>query len=559
MAERGKGSFDYIVVGAGSAGCALAHRLSEDADAAVLLLEAGGRGDSWKVNMPSAMAHAIAGTAFNWDYRSEPEPHLNGRRIGHPRGRVLGGSSSINGMMYVRGNARDYDRWAQKGCRGWSYADVLPYFRRAECFEGGPDAYHGGDGPLNVTMARLTNPLARAFIEAGRQAGYPVTEDPNGRQQEGFGRADRTTHRGFRWSARRAYLDPIRHRANLTVVTGAQADRILFEGTRATGVAYRRDGRSVTAHVRREIVLCGGAINSPHLLLLSGVGPADELRALGIEPVIDLPGVGRNLHDHPDLAVKQACTQPVTLHAAVQPLGKLKVGLRWFLFRDGLGATNHYEAEAFLRSRAGIEHPDLQLSFLPMAVASEVAQSASSIGQHGWMTHADLMRPTSRGRLWLASADPRTPPRFVFNYMETREDIETMVRAVKLIRELHAQAAFDPYRGAELAPGPAVRTDSEIEAWLRDNIDTAYHPVSTCKMGIEGDPLAVVDPELRVYGAEGLRVADASIMPDLVSGNTNAPAIMIGEKAADLVRGRPPLPRSDAATWIHPDWERTQR
>ncbi|MEX2650349.1 MAG: choline dehydrogenase [Alphaproteobacteria bacterium] len=552
-------SYDYVIVGAGSAGCVLANRLSEDADVRVLLLEAGGPADDWRVKMPSALAEAIAGTRFNWAYRTEPEPHLGGRRIGHPRGRVLGGSSSINGMMYVRGHALDYDRWAQKGCRGWAYADVLPYFRKAEAHEDGGDDFHGGDGPLNVTTSRMTNPLSRAFVQAGVEAGYAATPDANGRQQEGFGRADRTTHRGRRWNTAVAYLDPVRERPNLTIVTGALAHRIVFENTRALGVAYEQDGRVTTAHAEREVILAGGTINSPQLLMLSGLGPAHDLRALGIEVTRDLPGVGANLHDHPDITVKQACIRPVSLHKDVQPLSKALIGLRWFLFHDGLAATNHYEAQAFIRSRPGLDQPDLQLTFLPFAPSAETIQSARSIGRHAFQSHADIMRPTSRGRLWLASADPRTPPRIVFNYLATRGDAETMVRAVKLIRELHAQKAFDDFRGEELSPGPSVRSDAEIESWVRATVDTAYHPVSTCKMGLASDPMAVVDPECQVYGIERLRVIDASVMPDVVSGNTNAPTIMIAEKMADAVRARPPLPRATVEPWIHPEWETKQR
>ena len=509
--------------------------------------------------MPSATAYVVNDPSLNWAHQSEPEPYLVGRRIWHPRGKAMGGTSAVNGMIYVRGHAHDYDRWAQKGCRGWAYADVLPYFRRSECFDRGGDDYHGGDGPLNVTSAGMTNPLSRAFIDAGRQAGYALTDDVNGRQQEGFGRADRTTHRGRRWSTARAYLDPNRGRPNLTIVASALTEKVVVEGRRAVGVVYHTANGSTTVRANREVIVSGGAINSPQILWLSGIGPADALKALGIKVAVDLPGVGADLHDHPNLVIKQACSQPVSLHKDVQPLSKLMVGLRWFLFHNGLGATNHYDAQGFIRSCSGIEHPDLQFAFLPMATGGDSILSAVSIGQHAWMTEAVYLRPTSRGRLWLTSAVPRDKPRFVINYLQTADDVAAMVQAVKLTREVHVQNAFDPYRGAEIDPGPGVKTDAEIKAWLRENVGTSYHPVGTCKMGLESESLAVVDPECRVYGIEGLRVADASIMPDVVSGNTNAPCIMIREKASDMIRGRPALPRSAAPVGLRLQWERCQR
>nr|ACF98205.1 putative choline dehydrogenase precursor [uncultured bacterium 1114] len=532
-----RAEYDYIVVGAGSAGCVLANRLSEDPDVTVLLLEAGPADRTWKIHMPAALTYNLCNDRYNWHYETEPQAHMNGRRMYWPRGRVLGGSSSLNAMVYVRGHAWDYDRWARTpGLESWSYPHVLPYFKKAETRAKGGDLYRGNDGPLHVSTGSIPNPLFDAFIQAGVQAGYPLTDDMNGYQQEGFGRMDMTIHQGRRWSAASAYLRPARARRNLTVAVKSLAERVLFERHRAVGVTYRSGGRQVEAHARREVILSGGAINSPQLLMLSGVGPADHLRAHAIPVVHDLPGVGQNLQDHLELYVQYACTQPITLYAVENRLTKLKIGIEWFLRRTGWGASAHLEAGAFIRRDGSVPHPDLQFHFLPSVVNDHGRKPGD---RHAFQAHVGAMRATSVGDIRLRSARPTDHPLLQPNYLATDQDRLEMRDAVKRARDVFAQAAFTPYRGDEMQPGRGVQSDAEIDAFVRARADSAYHPCGTCKMGT--DPMAVVDGSLSVHGLDGLRVVDASVMPDIVSGNLNAPVIMIAEKAADIVRGCEPL------------------
>jgi len=557
MAEAA--SYDYIIIGAGSAGSVLAYRLGARPENRILVLEAGGpdRFYDWKIQMPAAFAYPLMQDKVNWAYHSEPDPFMDGRSMYCPRGRVVGGSSSINGMVYIRGHARDYDHWAQLGLKGWSYAEILPYFRRAESRDLGADDYHGADGPLHVSRGHSPQPLFKAWVEAGRQAGYPMTGDLNGYQQEGLGPMDMTTWRGRRWSAAKAYLRPAMSRGNVELVTRALTHRLIFEGRKAVGVEYSAAGQVRRIKAAREVIVSGGSINSPQLLLLSGVGPADELRHLDIPVVQDLPGVGQNLQDHLETYVQHACLQPITLYPVLKnPLRQLLVGMQWTFFGTGPGATNHFEAGGFIRSRAGVEHPDLQYHFLPIAASYDGSETAPG---HGFQAHVGPMRPTSRGWVKLKSKDPRQHPAILFNYMQTEGDRQEMRAGVRLTREIFAQKAFDPYRAQELSPGPEVRTDAEIDAHIRRKAESAYHPSCSCKMGLPSDPMAVVDAEGRVHGLEGLRVVDASIMPSVVSGNLNAPVIMMAERLSDAILGETPLPRSEAKVYIAPNYETAQR
>ena len=547
---------DYVIVGAGSAGCVLADRLTEDGRDQVLLLEYGGSDRSVWIQMPSALSIPMNMPKYDWGYYTESEPQLNGRRLHTPRGKVLGGSSSINGLVYVRGNPLDYERWESEGASGWSYRDVLPYFKRAESRAGGGNDYRGADGPLATRRGLLENPLHAAWLEAGRQAGYPLTDDVNGFQQEGFGYFEMTVGQGKRCSTANAYLRPAMERTNLTVRTHALATRILFDGRRAIGVRYRRGEELREVLVRREVLLCAGPVNSPQLLKLSGVGPRAELAQHGINLVHELPGVGENLQDHLEFYFQVASRLPVTLYSQMNPWSKALIGLRWLLRHDGLGVSNHFETGGFIRSRAGMRYPDIQFHFLPMAVSYD---GSSLAREHGFQAHVGPMRSQSKGWVRLKSADPMEKPRVFFNYMSQPEDWVEMRACVRLTREIFAQPAFARYRGREIQPGEGVQSDEQIDAFIRAKVESAFHPSCSCRMGRSSDPLAVVDAQARVIGMQALRVVDSSIMPSITTGNLNAPTIMVAEKAADHIRGRTLLPPSTAPYYVSAAWESAQR
>lgn len=546
---------DYVIIGAGSAGCAIAYRLSE-AGHSVIVIEYGGTDIGPLIQMPAALSYPMNMKLYDWGYRSEPEPHLNNRRLACPRGKVVGGSSSINGMVYVRGHAKDFDHWAESGAAGWSYADVLPYYKRLESWSsaghGGDPEWRGKDGPLHVTRGPRKNPLFKAFVNAGRQAGYETTDDYNGEKQEGFGPMEQTVRNGRRWSAANAYLRPAQKNGHCTVVSGL-ADRIVIENGRAIGVALV-GGDVIKA--RCEVIVSASSINSPKLLMLSGIGPAQHLAEHGIKVVADRPGVGQNLQDHLELYIQMAASKPITLFKHWNLLSKAWIGAQWLFTKTGLGASNQFESAAFVRSNAGVDYPDIQYHFLPIAVRYDGQAAAEG---HGFQAHVGPMRSPSRGAVTLRSADPKDDPVIRFNYMSTPQDWEDFRTCIRLTREVFAQEAFKPFVKHEIQPGVDVQSDAELDAFIAEHAESAYHPCGTCKMGAAHDPMAVVDPECRVIGVEGLRVADSSIFPRITNGNLNGPSIMVGEKAADHILGVDMLPKSNDRPWMHPDWDTKQR
>ncbi|TGQ46840.1 choline dehydrogenase [Mesorhizobium sp. M00.F.Ca.ET.216.01.1.1] len=546
---------DFIIIGSGSAGSAMAYRLSEDGKHSVIVIEFGGSDIGPLIQMPSALSIPLNMSLYDWGFASEPEPHLGGRVLATPRGKVIGGSSSINGMVYVRGHARDFDHWAEQGAAGWSFADVLPYFKRMEDSNGGENGWRGHGGPLHVQRGSRTNPLYGAFVEAGRQAGFELTDDYNGAKQEGFGPMEQTIRGGRRWSAASAYLRPALRRKNVSLVKGF-ARRVIIENQRAIGVEIEANKQIQVVKARREVIVAASSINSPKILMLSGIGPAQHLREFGIPVVANRPGVGENLQDHMELYIQQESTKPITLNSVLNPFSKAMIGAQWLFFKSGLGATNHFEAAAFVRSRAGVDYPDIQYHFIPAAVRYDGKAAAKA---HGFQAHVGPMRSKSRGSVTLRTPDPKSKPVIRFNYMSHPDDWTEFRHCIRLTREIFGQAAFDAYRGKEISPGSHVQSDEDLDAFIRDHAESAYHPCGTCRIGRADDQMSVVDPECRVIGIEGLRVADSSIFPRVTNGNLNAPSIMTGEKAADHILGRSPLAPSNQEPWINPRWQVSDR
>ena len=549
-------SFDYIVIGSGSAGSTIAYRLGEVPSNNVLVLEFGKTDIGPFIQMPAALSYPMNMARYDWGYKAEAEETLDGRALVCPRGKVIGGSSSINGMIYVRGNVGDYDHWQETGAAGWSYADVLPYFRRMETSHGGEAPWRGTDGPLHITRGPRDNPLHHAFVKASTEAGYEATDDYNGHRQEGMGPADMTVYKGRRWSSANAYLRPAIARGNVTLRTGVMVDQLLFDGTKCIGVRYIKSGRTIDVFAKKSVVLSAGAIGSPSILQRSGIGPKQVLKKAGITLRADRPGVGANLQDHLEVYFQIACKKPITLYKHLNLFAKAWIGFKWLFFKKGLGASNQFESLGFIRSDKGISYPDIQYHFLPVAIRYDGKAPAEG---HGFQLHVGPMRSKSRGHVHIQNSDPAAAPEIRFNYLSHKDDMPEFRKALRLTREILAQPAFDDYRGHEIQPGDDQITDDQLDAFIRAHAESAYHPCGTCKMGDASDPMAVVAPDTSVIGFENLYCADSSIFPRITNGNLNAPSIMTGEKASDHILGRTPLPRANDVPFMHPNWQTAQR